>query len=539
MYAQKIIRQIAALLLAGAMLFAVAGCEENDYDWAAAEERRSQLYHTSLDTENKIDISKITDTDMTLPYAAGDTFNPYTCQSTLTKNICYLLYDSLIQINPDFEVEYVIAKSVKVDHTIIHVQIRSGIVFSNGAPLTAADVSYSYFLASRKESCYYNQLKNVTSCSVNGMTVTFVMQNEHVNSFRLLDFPIVHYDPNADKNLPHIGSGRFKFATLQDGKSIDKTLLIKNNKWYNPDKVSIETIALKELPTVESIVHSIEIGTVSYMYTDMRDGTPKNVNANFRKVDINHLLFLGMNTNDTSLADENVRHAISYAISTNEVAAAGFGGMALGATGPFTPNWKAVAKYQTGSGRSSISLAQDALDQSGYVIVNNGIREDQSGKQLSFNMLVCRRNARHMAAAESIKSQLARVGINVDITEISGGGLIKRAEEGKYHLYLAEYSVQNDMDIGQLFTPEQGLYNGPIAYDSVRTYTNYRLGLGEIEDFITAFEGELPFIPLCYLMGMSVYARTLEGVGNISEDQLFYNMQQWKVTKTGPSSEKQ
>ena len=142
-----------------------------------------------------------------------------------------------------------------------------------------------------------------------------------------------------------------------------------------------------------------------------------------------------------------------------------------------------------------------------------------------------------MAAAESIRNQLARVGINVDITEISGQGLIKRASEGKYHLYLAEYAVQNDMDIGRLFTPEEGLYNGPVPYDSVRTYTNYRLGLGKLEDFIQSFEGELPFIPLCYRMGMAVYARSIEGVGEICEDQLFYDMQKWKVTKTGPSSE--
>ena len=462
---KSITARIVALLLTAATLLSAVGCDDVSYDWKAAEERRSQLYHTSLDTENKIDISKIGETDMTLPYTADDEFNPYTCKSTLTKNICYLLYDSMIQINSDFEPEYVIAKSVKVDHTIITVQIRSGIVFSNGDPLTSDDISYSYFLASRKESCYYEQLRNVTSCSANGMSVTFMMNTEHVNSFRLLDFPIVHYDPKADKNLPPIGSGRYKFATEEDGVTLNKRLLIKNEKWYSPDSVSIETISLKELPTVESIVHSIEIGTVSYLYTDMRDGTPKSVNANYRKVDINHLLFLGVNTNDTALADENVRHAISYAISNTEVAAAGFGGMALAATGPFTPNWKAAANYQTGSGRSSVSLAKDALDQSGYVIMKDGIREDQSGKQLSFNLLICRKHPRHMAAAQSVKSQLAKVGINVDITEISGNGLISRAAEGKYHLYLAEYAVENDMDIGKLFTPGEGLYNGPLPYD--------------------------------------------------------------------------
>ena len=40
-------------------------------------------------------------------------------------------------------------------------------------------------------------------------------------------------------------------------------------------------------------------------------------------------------------------------------------------------------------------------------------------------------------------------------------------------------------------------------------------------------------------MGIAVYARSIEGVGEICEDQLFYNMQEWKITKTGPSDEKQ
>ena len=90
-----IFRRCMALLAAAAVLFSFAGCDDSGYDWKAADERRSQLYHTSLDTENKVDVSKITETDMTLPYTAGDNFNPYTCESTLTKNICYLLYDSM------------------------------------------------------------------------------------------------------------------------------------------------------------------------------------------------------------------------------------------------------------------------------------------------------------------------------------------------------------------------------------------------------------------------------------------------------------
>ena len=88
-----------------------------------------------------------------------------------------------------------------------------------------------------------------------------------------------------------------------------------------------------------------------------------------------------------------------------------------------------------------------------------------------------------------------------------------------------------DMDIGKLFTPGEGLYNGPQPYDSVRTYISYRLGQGTLEDFITAFQNELPFIPICYRMGMVVYARTLDGVEDISEDQPFYHMETWTVNK--------
>lgn len=523
------------MIMSAAILFSVmCGCDNSaNYNWKDSEELRAQLYHASLDTDNEIEISNPNDTDMVMAYSADDEMNPYTCKSTLTQNICHLIYDSLIVINPNFEPEYVIAKSITVDHTIVKVQVRSGIVFSDGAPLTGEDVSYSYYMASKtKNSIYADKLANVTNCSVNGMTVTFVMKNDNVNAYRLLDFPIIRYNPSANKNFPPIGSGKYKFATYSDGITPNKTLLIKNNKWYNPEKVQIQSIALREMPTVESIVHSIEIGTVSYMYSDMRDGTPQNVNANYQKVDINNLVYMGLNTNDTALADENVRRAMYYAIGTNEAATVGFSGMALGATGPFTPGWSEAAKYQTGNGRSRVNSAIENLEQSGYIISNGGIREDQGGKKLSFNMLVNKDNSRHLALAENIKSQLAKIGVNIEITEISADGLVKRAAEGKYHLYLAEYSVLNDMDIGNLFTPGAGLYNGPQPYDSVRTYNNYIKGSGSLEEFITAFEGELPFIPICYRMGIIVYARSLEGVGAVSEDQPFYNMQNWTVNKS-------
>lgn len=531
----KYFMRFAAMLMSVVILLtAFCGCmEEADEDWQSADELRSQLYHASLETDNEISISNSGDTDMVLAYSADDEINPYTCQSTLTQNICYLLYDSLLMLNPDFETEYVIAKSITVDHTIVKVQVRSGIVFSDGSALTAEDVSYSYYMAAKtKGSIYADKLSNVTNCSIDGMTVTFMMKEENVNAYKLLDFPIVHYDPSANKDLPPTGSGRYKFATMSDGVTPNTSLLVKNDKWYNPEQVQIESIALREMPTVESIVHSIEIGTVSYMYSDMRDGTPQNVNADYQMVDINNLVYMGVNTNDTALADENIRRAMYYAISTDAVASAGFSGMALGATGPFTPNWSEAAKYQSGNGRSKKNSAVECLEQSGYIITNNGIREDQSGKQLSFTMLVNKDNERHLAAAESIKNQLADIGINIEITKISAEGLVKRVAAGQYHLYLTEYSILNDMDIGDLFTPDNGLYSGPQPYDCMQTYNNYIKGSGTLEDFITAFESELPFIPICYRMGIIVYTRSLEGVGEVSENQPFYNMQDWYVVKT-------
>lgn len=522
------------IISAAIVLSAMYGCDSGaDYNWKDSEELRNQLYHASLETENEIETSNADDVDMVMAYSASDEMNPYTCTSTLTQNICHLIYDRLFILNPSFEPEYVIAKSITVDHTIVTIQVRSGLVFSNGDALTGEDVSYSYYMAAKTEgSIYAEKLSHVASCSVDGMTVTFMMQDDNINAYRLLDFPIVHYDPSANKEFPPIGSGRYKFATLSDGVTPNTTLLIKNQKWYSPEKVQIESILLKEMPTVESIVHSIEIGTVSYLYSDMRDGTPQNVNANYQKVDINNLVYLGINTNDTALADENVRRAMYYAISTNEVATVGFSGMALGATGPFTPNWSEAAQYQTGTGRSQVNSAINCLEESGYVISNNGVREDQSGKQLTFNLMVNKNNDRHLAVAENIKSQLSEIGINVEISELSAEGLVNRVGEGQYHLYIAEYSILNDMDISKLFTPGEGLYTGPHPYDSVTAYNNYISGTGTLEDFITSFEGELPFIPLCYRMGIIVYTRSLEGVGEVSEDEPFYNMQNWVMNKS-------
>ena len=531
-------RRGAALLLALLLtvMTVMTSCRSGeDEDWEEAEERRAQLYYyLSLDTDNEIDIRSGDATDMVMAYTGSDKFDPYTCKSTLTQNLCHLVYDNLIDMNPRFEPEFIVAKSVSVDRTIIRVQVRSGLVFSNGAPLTAEDVSYSYYMAAKtKGSAYQEKLKDIVSCSIDGMTVIFVMQNENVNAYKLLDFPIIHFEPSANKDFPPIGSGRYKFALTEDGVTPNLRLLVKNPRWYNPDKVQIETIGLKEMPSVESIVHSIEIGTFSYLYSDMRDGEPKHVNANYTKVDLNNLIYMGVNTNDTMLADENVRRAIQYAVGTDRVATAAYNGMALGATGPFTPSWSEAAKYQSGNGRAYTAKAIELLRQAGYTTVGtDGVRQDQSGIGLSFNLLIGRDNPAHRAAAESIQSQLREVGIQVSISEISTEGLVKRASEGKYHLYLAEYSVQNDMDISKLFTPGQGLYNGPKPYDSMRTYNNYRLGSGSLEDFITAFENEIPFIPICYRMGVVVYSRSLEGVEEVSENQPFYHMQYWRINRT-------
>jgi len=531
---QYILSAVSAVLCI-AMLLPAAGCGGKDPTYAEREQLIEELYGAvELEGTEESTGGNATTSNFTLAYFKEDTVNPYLCTSTLNAVVSDLIYDQLITVNSEFEAEMVIAQ--KVEYTgsrVITVTLRDGIVFSDGTLLSGADIQYSFEAASQKAtekksgSRYAGAMSVFQSCSYSENKVYFRLNEPDPRAYMLLDFPIIKAESDKDGKTP-IGSGRYIFVS----DVLTGTYLLRNERWYSTNVSDVRRISLVSMPSVESIVHSVEIGTISYYYTDLRDGYPTRLNANYTTVDINNLVYLGVNTSNPTLTNTSVRKAISYALNREDIITASYAGRAYAATGPLTTSWPTAAIAQSGSTLSSLTSAVRALEEDGFINEDDSRRYhryNEKGEYLEYKLLVNKANEQQVSAAEQIAMQLEDAGIGITIEQVTFQQLKERIAAGKYDLYLAEYSMMNNMDFSALFTPNEGLYYGLTPQQTIETWNSYLSGTMTIDRVIQAFESELPFIPVCYRLGIACYSRSLDAKMNISESDPFWGMEDWDV----------
>ena len=528
----KFIKSAAAALLCAVMLASSAGCDSGDPSYAEREQLIEELYGAvELEGTEQSTGGDATTSNFTLAYFKDDTVNPYLCTSTLNATLGDLIYDQLITVNSEFEAEMVIAQKVEyTGNRAITVTLRDGIVFSDGTLLTGADIQYSFNAArqtatdKKPGSRYANALSVFQNCTYSGNKVYFRLNDPDPRAYMLLDFPIIKAESDKDGKTP-IGSGRYIFIS----DVLTGTYLLRNEKWYSTNVSDVRRVSLTSMPTVESIVNSVEIGTISYYYTDLRDGYPTRLNANYTTVDINNLVYLGVNTAHPVLEYTTVRKSLSAALNREDIITAAYAGRAYAATGPLTTSWPVAAIAQSGSTLNSTETAVNGLVGEGFVNEDGYVRYNEQGQRLEFRLIVNKDNEMQCTVAEQIADQAKDAGIGIIVEPVTYTRLVERIAAGEYELYLAEYSLLNNMDFSRLFTPNEGLYYGLTPQQTMDAWKSYINGVVTIDKVIQCFESEQPFIPVCYRLGIACYSRSLDAKMNISESDPFWGMQDWSV----------
>jgi len=319
-----------AFILSLALLFSVVGCKSNEENLGSGEFNTENTPTASADA-------------ISLLYTASDTLNPYTAQTDLNRNLCGLLFDSLVKLNNNFEAEYVIAEKITVKRKNCTVTIKD-IKFTDGTALTADDVVYSCKLAMKSKSSYAHKLYEVKSVKAeNSRTVVFTLSRYDAYFERLLDFPIIKEksDTKTDEDsiaLTPVGSGRYK-------ASEDNSYFISNNE-YSGEKANIKTIRLVNAPDPESVSHYVEIGATDIYYTDVTGGNIVRMSGKKTDINLNNLVYIGINDRYGQLKTKELRYAISSAIDRNEICQAAYHNNAVAATGFFNPAIKDVSSVQ-------------------------------------------------------------------------------------------------------------------------------------------------------------------------------------------------
>ncbi len=124
----KCIKKIIAALLCAATLFSLCGCKGN-----SVIDTISNLGKSDAD-------SGIDEIGFSIPYLRTDSLDPYKATGTMNKYLSVLIYDSLFRVNNSFKAEYLVAQSHTLSGNNLSVNIKSGLKFTDGTTLSAADV---------------------------------------------------------------------------------------------------------------------------------------------------------------------------------------------------------------------------------------------------------------------------------------------------------------------------------------------------------------------------------------------------------------
>ena len=521
----KIFYPAASLILAAVMLILVAcGADTNGYATEQPAPRPSESAGAAR---------------FTLSYSGTDKIDPYEAVTKYNREICSLLFDSLLVLDSDFNPVYRLAQEITSEDKTYKITLKSAL-FTDGSQVTAEDVAYSLKKARNSETKFKDTLSNVSDYNaINTKELEVILKSYDPYFINLLDFPILKMNSDGHtnddgKSLPSVGSGRYIYDMAEK--------VLKLNSAYIGEKPSLDTIDLIDTPDAEAVAHNIEVGNISMCYSDLSDNTPLGMAGQSISVPMNNLVFLGLNYDNGYLNNPRFRQAVNLAVNRTKIAQDAYYSYATPAPGPFPKNWKETEGLQSIPESEDIENAKKLLDDAGYTKKDNdGFLLDSQDKRINL-LLVCNSdNYNRTVAAQLIAEQLAVIGIACTVRDTSSGSYFAELGSRSFDLYIGEVKMKNNMDLMPLVTPGSGACFGYIKtpkvtsseedtgeYVTVSAFDELKslyAGEGDITSVLAAFNSELPIIPLVFRCGQMAVSEKISGLTTPSISDLFFGIE--------------
>ena len=517
------VKRITAMALAAVMAISLCACRSNP--------SRDSNYLSST-PPSAVQRGQ----SINLLYAFGDSFNPYVAATEQNRKLCSLLYEPLVRVDNAFEPHFALAQDIVLEGTACTVTLKST-YFTDGSAVTAQDVIHSFNLAKGSTTVYGSYFGGVSSVSGTGNSVVFNLSYSDPQFINLLTFPVLKAGSEGGHNedgveIPPVGSGRYYLD------STAKKMLI--NDGYYGQKGDIKEILLINAPDNDSVSHYVEVGGCDLYFTDISDGNIVRMSGKRTDVNLNHLVYIGINSAYGNLQTKEMRYAISAALDRAAICQGAYYNNATPATGYFNPAFAQTAPVQTLGKNQNLQITVENLDKIGYNILDGGkYYKNSSKKHAQFTLLVNAENRSRVLAARLIAEQCAAAGIEINVIERPYAEYMSLLSANNFQLYLGEVKILPNMDMSQLVTrggsaafgvgrepvvPQEGAENAePSNTATVCEGMIAAMRQGQINaaDLAGALITEMPQIPVCYRNGTLFYSSDISGEVTAVVDDIY------------------
>jgi peptide/nickel transport system substrate-binding protein len=337
---------------------------------------------------------------------------------------------------PTVEPRLLLAESIELrDALTVDVRLRAGLRFSDGTPLTSADVVFT-FESVRDPAMASPLLRNQRDRfarveALDERRVRFHLVKPLATFLSDVEFGIVSARA-AGKNGRFeggrvVGAGPF----LIDSYHAEEVRLRRNPNWaFAPartERVRVRVVRDASARALMLVGGSADL-TQNTIRIDLVDDLVENPRVELASAPGPALTYLMMNGRDPALRDVRVRRAIAYAIDRERVLATKLDGRAVLATGLLRPaDWAYSGDVEVY--RHDPARARALLDQAGYPDPDGpgGRPRLRLGLKTSSQQL-------RVALARVWAAQLAEVGIAVEVQSFEFSTVFADYKKGNYQV---------------------------------------------------------------------------------------------------------
>lgn len=378
------------------------------------------------------------------------------------------LFDTLVVRDVDNTILPALAESWETsdDGLTVTMRLKPGVTFHDGTPLDAAAVQATFerFKETGMASPIYEGVTQIASIeAVDDATVAFHFDQPAANFWSTISMPYAaiispaSIEAAAAAGTGHlVGSGPFKLA----GWSAGQSLTLERNPDYawgpptteNQGAPYLDQVIFKVIPDASTQLAALEAGEVDVIFINQPSHKQKlesDPNVTLHETVLNSLIYLGFNTQRPPFDEMTVRQAIAHAINKDEIVSLALGGLGQAAFAPLPPTLPgfdpSLKDYELGFDpeRSRALLAE-----AGFEADSDGswVRD---GEPLQARLLTSTRPPNE-AIATLIQSQLAAIGVPVEIQQLDGKAVMEATGKGEFELLLWRYDW-NDPDALNIF----------------------------------------------------------------------------------------
>lgn len=393
--------------------------------------------------------------------------------SSFTQSVLHLMFLHLFQEQPDFDQHPPTFKPQLVDSwewsedgRVLTLFLRTDVMWSNGEPVTAADVEWSWQAQTHPDVAWNSadSKENIASIeAIDDHVVRVTYHRRNVTQLADLNYgvilpssvwsqlPFSEWRQNADWFLENlVTNGPFRLADWDRQQQI---VLHRNDGYHVPARPLLEAVVFRIVPQkVNQVGHLLagDVHFVDHVPAAEAERVSSSPGLQVLTYWARQYNFICWNTAKPLFENVETRRALTMAIDRRALVEALWFGHARVASSPIISSvWAHSSEiepwpYDPEAAREILQgLGWEDGDEDGFL--------DRNGVPFSFELMTNSSSRVRIDAAVMIQEQLRRIGIRAEVRQLEFNTLIERSLAHDFDAMLGGWTIDTSLDLDYAF----------------------------------------------------------------------------------------